>query len=1133
MGTLSSCKCVNNNKEQEMKFNQNNDVYKNIEQDNIKIISHISNKMQTKSTVNFQLNINQDEENKPQDKETENDDMLMLVHNNNNNLSFLLLPIQNDIQSNFQTEVFDLNTEDICNKTNSENYIEHLYINNNDFNNRSKSNDKNNLYIDNPFTYANNIQIQINNDNVRNKEINVEHNETKTEIIVYDNDNNNVNNDNNNNECSLSNDIGLIDLISKALNNKVMVHKRKNNLQCSSDNVLGNVRCFYRNINKCKENDISFGNGGGFKMNHSFDYNNDMGELKNEVYMEFKIDGISIIKTKEEFIEEIKEKSFKNEIFGNENNISGIQNGDNHDEIVDLPEYEEENKNEIDNENRIEENKKEIEEDVKEEEEEINERKIDEYHEDKRDESVANGIDENKVVNEDNKKVEDNDKAEDNKNTGKEIVEESLDEENEFKDVGKTLKQNVVINEEKKSIYESEEEDKEKQIGEVSYDEENEEQEQYHESSQEENEKLEKVENTSNEEENKQTSEIQDENKEESFQNIEEIEIKQNPKITEENKTEQIYKIHNKITEKVHNKTEEKIEPSILNEKHNITHKEKEQENKFQLSKKEENIISQSNSFQEKKHKIFIENQINLDMNQSNDNDNILEQTSNNDKNFDYTHNTHISLEQSPQNKTESIQNNNNQNIFNRSCHEKLTISSHVQINKTSENSINLQNISLPFKTQSHINPTDFDNISNISNINITNNYHSFTIAHPKNKSLKSNIYHNYKNKIKDQSITSQQEDNSFQSNNPSDTSLDKETKNNFNTIDVQYNEFLPKQKQLVINCETIQTNPSTITNPLTSHRNKIYNNNQYQEQIETQLYINLTSSKTNPIINEQIHLQTQQYQSTINNINTLEISSNQYNVLPSISYPKHSYIPTAHQIEENTFTLLSSNNINKETSLIQNKEFNNEIVITENTTNSKHKEANTIDVPVRASQTKQRTKLIRKNKKKATYKPKQAKLISNIISQNQTKSQEIKNKFFKDVLIFSLLKKLNINKYDIKYKDNNLYSNRFCALKEKQFEYYTSNENFILLQKPTCVIKNEDIKQVKVVSLFQLFGKGYSKKKNHFMIKYVVKDKKNNLNNINMNDNDVDDVVFTAANEEVVMKWVLLLNRVILYNEV
>ena len=106
-------------------------------------------------------------------------------------------------------------------------------------------------------------------------------------------------------------------------------------------------------------------------------------------------------------------------------------------------------------------------------------------------------------------------------------------------------------------------------------------------------------------------------------------------------------------------------------------------------------------------------------------------------------------------------------------------------------------------------------------------------------------------------------------------------------------------------------------------------------------------------------------------------------------------------------------------------------------------------------------------------------------------------------------------------------------TLKEKQFEYYTSNENFILLQKPTCVIKNEDIKQVKVVSLFQLFGKGYSKKKNHFMIKYVVKDKKNNLNNINMNDNDVDDVVFTANNEEVVMKWVLLLNRVILYNEV
>lgn len=1123
MGTLS-CKCVNNNKEQEMKFNQINDIYKNIEKDNIKIISHIGNKMQTKSTVNFQLNINQDEENKPHDKRAENDDMLMLVHNNNNNLSFLLLPIQNDIQSNFQTEVFDLNTEDICDKTNSENYIEHLYINNNNDNNKSNSNDKNNLYIDKPITYTNNIQIQINNDNACHKEINSEHNETKTEIIGYDD-----NNRNNNNECSLSNNIGLIDLISKTLNDKVMVHKRKNNLQCSSDNVLSKVRCCYKNLNKDKENDISFGNGGGFKMNHSFDNNNDMGELKNEVYMEFKIDGISIIKTKEEFIEEINERSFKNEIFGNENNISGIQNGDKHDEIIDLSEYEG-SKNEIDNENMIEEDKKEIEENVKEEEEEINEGKIDEYNEDEKDESVENGMDENKVVNEDNEKVEDNDKEENNNITKKEIVEKSLNEENEFKDVGKIEKQKVVINEEKKSIYESGEE-KEKQIEEVSYDEENEEQKEYQESSKDEDEEVEKVENTLNEEENNQTSEIQDENKEESFQNMEEIEIKQNPIITEENKTEQIYETHNKTTEKVHNKTEEKIEPFISNEKHNISHKEEEQENQFQLSEKEEDIISQSNNtFQERKREIFIENQINLDMNQSNDNDNILEQTSNNDKNLNYTHN---SLEQFPQNQTESIQNNNNQNIFNRSYHEKLTILSHVPINKTLENSINLQNISLPFKTQSHINPTDFDNISNISNINITNNYHSFTIDHPKNKSLKSNIYHNYKNKITDQSFTSQQEDNSFQNNNPSDASLDKEIKNNFNTIDVQYNEFLPKQKKLVINCETIQTNPSTITNPLTSHRNEIYNNNQFQEQIETQLYINLPSSKTNPIINEQLHLQHQQHPSTINNVNTLEISSNQYNVLPSISYPKHSYIPTTHQIEENTFTLLSSNNINKETFLIQNKEFNNEIVITENTTNSKHKEANTIDVPIRASQTKQRTKLIRKNKKKATYKPKQAKLISNIICQNQTKSQEIKNKFFKDVLIFSLLKKLNINKYDIKYKDSNLYSNRFCALKEKQFEYYTSNENFILLQKPTYVIKNEDIKQVKVVSLFQLFGKGYSKKKNHFMVKYVIKDKKNILNNINMNDNDIDDVVFTANNEEVVMKWVLLLNRVILYNGV
>ena len=1108
MGTLSSCKCVNKNKEQEMKFNQNNDVFKNIEKDNIKIISNISNKMQTKSTVNFQLNINQDEENKLQNKENENDNMFMLVHNSNNNLSFLLLPIQNDIQSNFQTEVFDLNTEDICNKTNSDNYIDHLYIDNDS--KKSYSNDKIKLYQDKSITYTN--QIQVNNDNICNNDINVEHKETKTEIVVYDNDvDYKVNNDNNSNECSLTNDIGLIDLISKALNDNVMVHSRKNNFQCSSDNVLGKVRCCYRNINTYKENDISFGNGGGgFKMNHSFDYNNDMGVLKNEVYMEFKIDGISVIKTNREFIEEIKEGSFKKEIFENENSISDIQSENKQDETFVLPEYDI-NKHEIDNEKRKE-NKREIEEDVKEE-EEIIRGKTDEYNESESDASMENGMDENKVANEDNGKEEDN-------NVSREEREEkSLNEESE--NVGKKEKQQIGINEEMKNIYESEE-DKDKHIEEVSQNEENEKQE-YYENSQEEQEELKQIENIVNKEENKQTNKSQTENEEKSFQNMEEIEIEQNEIKVEKNKTERIYETHNKTTDKICEKTEEKIKLSVLNENNNIIHKEEQYQNQFQLPKKEEEMLSQSNhTLKEEKLKIFIENKINLNMNQPNDNTNILEQISHNNQSLNYTHN---SLKQFPPNQTESIHDTNIQNIFHRNSHEQLTISSNVQINKTLENSINFHNISLPFKTQSHINPTDFDNISNISNINITNNYHSFTIEHPKNKSVKSNIYHNYKSKCKDQSITSQKEDSSFQNNNPLDTSIDKETKNNYNTIDIQCNDFPLKQKKLFITCETLQTNQNTITNPLTSHRNEIYTNNQYQEQIETQLYVNLPSSKTNPIINEQLHLQTQQHPSIINNVNTLEISSNQYNVLPFISYSKRSFIPTAHQIEENTFTLLASNNINKD--------FNNEIINTENTNNSKHNDANTIDVPIRGSPTKQRAKLIRKNKKKATYKPKQAKLISNIISQNQTKSQEIKNKFFKDVLIFSLLKKLNINKYDIKYKDNNLYSNRFCALKEKQFEYYTSNENFILLQKPTCVIKNEDIKQVNVVSLFQLFGKGYSKKKNHFMIKYVVKDKKNNLNNIHMNDNDVDDVVFTANNEEVVMKWVLLLNRVILYNEV
>jgi glycosyltransferase involved in cell wall biosynthesis len=74
----------------------------------------------------------------------------------------------------------------------------------------------------------------------------------------------------------------------------------------------------------------------------------------------------------------------------------------------------------------------------------------------------------------------------------------------------------------------------------------------------------------------------------------------------------------------------------------------------------------------------------------------------------------------------------------------------------------------------------------------------------------------------------------------------------------------------------------------------------------------------------------------------------------------------------------------------------------------------------------------------------------------------QIQNTFFKEVIFFSNLKKLIVNDYNIKTKDGVIYVNRFCALKQHQFEYYTSKEEFILLQKPKRLIQNECIKQEK-----------------------------------------------------------------------
>ena len=67
------------------------------------------------------------------------------------------------------------------------------------------------------------------------------------------------------------------------------------------------------------------------------------------------------------------------------------------------------------------------------------------------------------------------------------------------------------------------------------------------------------------------------------------------------------------------------------------------------------------------------------------------------------------------------------------------------------------------------------------------------------------------------------------------------------------------------------------------------------------------------------------------------------------------------------------------------------------------------------------------------------------------------------------VFKKYIQNDYDIKAHGGLLYAKRFCALKKTQFEYYTSKEQFILLQKPTCIIQNDKLLRAKIVKRIKL----------------------------------------------------------------
>lgn len=181
----------------------------------------------------------------------------------------------------------------------------------------------------------------------------------------------------------------------------------------------------------------------------------------------------------------------------------------------------------------------------------------------------------------------------------------------------------------------------------------------------------------------------------------------------------------------------------------------------------------------------------------------------------------------------------------------------------------------------------------------------------------------------------------------------------------------------------------------------------------------------------------------------------------------------------------------------------------------------------------------------KAKIKSKASKVKMEGIKEKENKISKLQPKFlvprsplFIDVLFYSELNKYIQNTYDIKLHKGLLYAKRFCALTKTRFEYYTSKEQFILLQKPTCAIQSNKIKQARLISLKEINKKIKSKIKNHFEILYYTDSNNyNNLNNTHANENAIYEaenedeheqllkVIFASDKEEIAKYWVTMIN--------
>ena len=132
-------------------------------------------------------------------------------------------------------------------------------------------------------------------------------------------------------------------------------------------------------------------------------------------------------------------------------------------------------------------------------------------------------------------------------------------------------------------------------------------------------------------------------------------------------------------------------------------------------------------------------------------------------------------------------------------------------------------------------------------------------------------------------------------------------------------------------------------------------------------------------------------------------------------------------------------------------------------------------------------------------------------------------NTFLDDVLLYSDLLKL-IHNDNLSKPNNRKYTSRFCAVTKTEFKYYQTKENFITLQKAVNEIEFTAMKKVSLIT-FENDGNITDNSK-----KFSIKSTKKNkvlYNFIIIYSTEYGDnyEIFASENEEIVNKWVAVIN--------